>query len=238
MKKHSWIIIVKIIGLLYIASSISCNNSQRNLQPSLIEQSLSNKLAIPQPMEEQLAQFNRKIKAAKITVTKENRIVLTGYPTENRVFLDKIITPLVLPKRDELAKQHPVEFINTLTLFSFAIYQQYFGKDFYRWAGDILDLDDPQNQGIRHRYKYGIDCSGFVSMPYELAVYFNLLKPEDPSAVFSSRGFELYCKKNNMLDKGGREGTSNRYRVDSSELAQLGREIILVQKKELQPQSK
>ncbi|MDP4176199.1 MAG: hypothetical protein Q8933_19620, partial [Bacteroidota bacterium] len=37
-----------------------------------------------------------------------------------------------------------------------------------------------------------------------------------------------YCKKNNVEDKGGLDGEGNNFRVDTRELASLGREIIRI----------
>ena len=67
-------------------------------------------------------------------------------------------------------------------------------------------------------------------MPYELAVYFGLINPEDESAVFSSKGFEIYSKKHNIKDEGGTDGMSNNFRVDTVDMMKLGRVIISVDK--------
>lgn len=101
-------------------------------------------------------------------------------------------------------------------------------KIFIVGGGDILDLDDPQESSIRYEYSYGLDCSGLSALPFELAVYFNLLTPEQ--ALFSSRGFKMYCSKNSMQDIGGRKGTSNNFRLDTPELAELGEEVFSLEK--------
>lgn len=187
-------------------------------------------IKIPAPTAALKKEFNALSKAKEITIKKENGKTIKGYSTSNKVFLKKVIAPIVKPYLSELSKMQPADMINTLALFGHELFSLYFGRDFYRWGGDILDLDDPQNESIRYTCKYGLDCSGFSTSPYELAVYFGLLKPEDDGALFSSKGFELYCKKNNIKDSGGREGTSNNYRLDTKELAGLGRDVFTVKK--------
>jgi hypothetical protein len=192
--------------------------------------SFKRKIKIPVPSEKLKKEFNALTKSKEAVVTKENGKIIKGYSTGNREFLKKVIAPILKPRLKELSKMKKTELINTLTLFEHELFSVYFGRDFYRWGGDILDLDDPQDEEIRHEYKYGLDCSGFSTSPYELAVYFGLIKPDDEAALFSSKGFELYCVKNNVQDKGGREGTSNHFRLDTRELAGLGREVFSVKK--------
>lgn len=91
-----------------------------------------------------------------------------------------------------------------------------------------MDLDDPQNESIRFTKSYGLDCSGFATAGYELALFFNLLSPED--ALFSSKGFAVYCRLNDLKDSGGRNNTSNNFRVDTKELAFLGNEIYKIER--------
>ncbi len=208
---------------------------QTKQQVSAEYKSYVDRIEIPEPTDEQRKIFNRGAPADKKTITKDNGLTVTGYVTGNREFLEHVIEPIITPHVKELSSRHPVEIINTLSLFSYEIYRLYFGKgteswSYYRWGGDVLDLDDSQTRGHRFRYRYGLDCSGYASMPYELAVYFDLIAPEDEAAVFSSQGFEIYCKKHGIADKGGTGGTSNRYRVDTSDMQNLGREIMSVEK--------
>ncbi len=191
-------------------------------------------IPIPEVTREKREKFNIHVKAEKKTIIKEDGTKVSGYVTDNTAFLEEVITPVIEPYLDDLSRTHPAETINTLALLVYELYRMHFGVDtynggFFRWGGDILDLDDPQEEGIRCKYRYGLDCSGYASAPYELAVYYRLFQPGDDEALFSSRGFELYCRKHNIQDKGGRGGTSNRYRVDSSEMAQLGREIVYIE---------
>jgi hypothetical protein len=186
---------------------------------------------IPEPTEEQKQKFNSEIKSEFVTTEEVGDIKISGYRTKNKLFLEKVITPLITPHLEELAKKNPTEIINTLTLFGFEIYQTYFGRNFYRWGGDILDLDDPQDRSVRYQYSFGLDCSGLSAMPYELAVYFKLLNPEQ--ALFSSKGYEKYCIENAKQDIGGREETSNNFRLDTPELAELGKEVFRLEKNQV-----
>ena len=147
---------------------------------------------------------------------------------DNREFLEKVIDPAVRPHLDELAALSPQEIINELTLYTFRTFQHYFGTSFYRWGGDIFDLDDPQPYGRSARKRYGLDCSGFVTAPYDLAVYFGLLTPAQ--ALFSSAGYKRYCETTGFKDGGGLDGGPNRYRPDTRELYRLGREVLRVEK--------
>jgi hypothetical protein len=122
------------------------------------------------------------------------------------------------------------ELIGDLTLFTHEMYRSWFGPGFYRWGGDMLDLDDPQEEGNRAHSLFGLDCSGFVSAPYEIAVYAGLLEPGDSAALFSSAGFALYARAHGMEDLGGRRRTSNRFRVDTHDLLRLGQEVLRVPK--------
>lgn len=219
-------IINLIISAGILSVILSCKYLSYSYKPEKEYSSILHPITIPRPTAEQRKIFNRHAIGDKVTLQKENGKVVSGYVTSNKEFLEKIMKPLIEPHLEELARRHPVEMINTLTIFAHTMYQIYFGRDSFRWGGDILDLDDPQEKGIRYNYRYGLDCSGFASTPYELAVYFGLMKPEDEGAVFSSAGFSLYCEKHQIKDTGGIDGTSNRYRVDTVETAKLGRLVF------------
>lgn len=231
MKNLSLFFSFSVISLLYF--SFSCAKITRVGIASDEYNSIQGAIKIPKPLDELTKQFNHDTKAEKSSLTKENGNTITGFATDNKAFLENVINPLLVPNIGSLSKKSPTEIINTLALFSYEIYRVYIGEnthewEFYRWGGDILDLDDPQTEGVRHECKYGLDCSGFATMPYELAVMHGLIKPEDEGAVFSSKGFELFCKKTGTKDKGGTGGTSNRYRVDSADMWNLGREILTI----------
>ncbi|MBZ0199653.1 MAG: hypothetical protein K8H86_07290, partial [Ignavibacteriaceae bacterium] len=160
-----------------------------------------------------------------ITIKKDS-IDISGYPTHNKNIVDEVISQAVIPNLDVLKKLPKNKIVNELTILTFNIYQTYIGKSFYRWGGDIFDLDDPQAESVRFTKSYGLDCSGFATSGYELAVYYNLLSPNE--ALFSSKGFSAYCLLNNLKDSGGRDDTPNNYRVDTKELAFLGEEIFKI----------
>jgi len=151
-----------------------------------------------------------------------------GYRTNNKEFFEQIMKPIILEKIEELKKLSSREIINQLTIFTYLIYQAYFGKSFYRWGGDIFDLDDPQYEGDGYKFKYGLDCSGFTVAGYEIASYLNLIPGEE--IVFSSKGFKSYCKISGFEDTGGILQKSNNYRLDTSELDKLGNEIVRLEK--------
>jgi hypothetical protein len=175
------------------------------------------------------SRFNRDLPGVAATVTKDT-LVLKGFVSRNREFLDSVMLPALRPKIEELRRMPVNELIGDLTLFTHEMYRSWFGPGFYRWGGDMLDLDDPQEEGNRARSLFGLDCSGFVSAPYEIAVYAGLLAPADSAALFSSAGFALYARAHGMEDLGGRRRTSNRFRVDTHDLLRLGREVLRVPK--------
>ena len=221
-------LLINICVILFIAVFVSC--SQSNIPRSELYP-LQKVILIPEPTEEQKQEFNSEIKSEFVTPSGAGNKKFSGYKTHNKKFLEEVITPIIKPHLEELRKKSKVEIINTLTLFGYEIYQTYFGRNFYRWGGDILDLDDPQDRSIRYQYAFGLDCSGLSALPYEMAVYFNLLEPEE--LLFSSKGFENYCSINNRQDIGGREGASNNYRLDTPELAELGQKIFILEKNQV-----
>jgi len=171
--------------------------------------------------------FVRDATARQDSILKDG-VLLTGYVTDNRLFLDSILMPLLRPHVQELAKQHPASIINHLTLFVHEMYRTWFGPGFYRWGGDILDLDDPQENGSGHRKRFGLDCSGCASSPYDLAVLLGLMVPSDSAAVFSSAGFAASAGALGLSDMGGRNGMPNRFRVDTHDFLRLGRLVLTV----------
>jgi hypothetical protein len=151
----------------------------------------------------------------------------TMYECRNQEFLDAVIMPALLPYLDALKQKSAAEIINEITIFTFQIYQAYFGQSFYRWGGDIFDLDDAQPSGIEVEKRYGLDCSGFTTAPYEIAVYAGLIA--DTAALYSSQGFKLYCENTGFRDEGALDGGGNRFRLDTRELDQLGEELFRIE---------
>jgi hypothetical protein len=184
------------------------------------------KIEIPAQTPQLASQYNGSILAEWTSLRKEDGKSVEGYVSDNRSFFESVMAPAIESRLDYYRTRPVIEAINDFALFAHETYRTWIGREFYRWGGDLFDLDDPQAEGIRHDRRYGIDCSGFTSLPYEIAVHYELLKPEEPGAVFSSKGFESFCRTHGHKDRGGRGGTANRYRVDSSEMAELGREVI------------
>jgi hypothetical protein len=222
MKKvlNTIVIIVAISLSLYFISCSASENFDNEFYP------LQKLIAIPDITEAQREEFNENILSEFTSAKQENGKEFSGYETKNKIFLEKVITPLLEPHLADISSMKQTDIINYFTLFSFEIYQRYFGKSFYRWGGD--DLDHPQESGTRNKCTFGLDCSGFVTMPYELAVYFGLMNEDE--TLFSSKGYRKYCLANEKQDIGGREGTSNNFRIDTRELAELGAEVFSLKK--------
>jgi hypothetical protein len=187
-------------------------------------------IPVPMPTPEDREVFFPARQGDVVTVTKEDGVTFTGHVTENAAFLRAVLMPALLPHREQLAAMDPVDQINALTLFGHETYRTWFGRDAFAWGGHVHDLDDPQESGPNFQNRFGLDCSGFAALPYELALELELMGPGDPAAVWTSRGFELYARAHGLKDRGGRGGTSNNWRVDTVDMTQLGREIFKVPK--------
>ncbi|HPN37744.1 MAG TPA: hypothetical protein PL041_05030 [Melioribacteraceae bacterium] len=174
-----------------------------------------------------LKKFNPLVESEFVKIQKEGFDV-SGYRTENKVFYNEVIKPYLIQYKSDLQKLPLKEAINEIAIFIHQAYRAYLGNDFYRWGGDINDLDDPQGEKSRGKYKYGLDCSGYTTSAYDAAVDLGLLDPSSDAAIFSSKGFEHYCKIYNLKDGGGIKDTPNNFRVDTKELAVLGKIIFSV----------
>ena len=183
------------------------------------------------PSIDQKSEFNLDAVGDRKTIRK-NDTTYSGYVTSNRYFFEVAVDPVIQEHLNDLKKMHPVEAVNQLAILSHEVYQNYFGPGFYRWGGDIFDRDDPQEKGSRFDKKYGLDCSGFVNMPYELAVYYGILDSSSAYAAFSSSGFRYLCENTDITDKGGRDKTSNNYRVDTHDIFGLGRLVLTIEQGE------
>ena len=222
----------RLAAVLVLVSALALWSSCSLIEPrgplTRSHDSFDNPITTSPPTPELTQKFTLAAMGRLDSVQKHNGVIVRGYVTENRKFYEAVLQPLIDLHLEDLSKQHPVQVINTLTLFCHEAYQTYFGGKFYRWGGDIFDLDDPQEEGVRHQYAYGLDCSGFVSMPYEIAVLLGLLDPASDYAVFSSKGFARFSTAHSMPDLGGRDSTGNRYRLDTYDLLKLGREVFAV----------
>jgi len=219
---------MRVLLILTAIILYSCGQQNTKISDENHFLQLSLQIPVPESVLRDSIHFNAGLQAPYVSITRKDRSRLSGWTSTNRKFLEQIFSPVIRPHLESLKKRPLTEVINELALTGFSLYRYYFGTDFYRWAGDIFDLDDPQEEGIRYRFAFGLDCSGFTTMPYELVVYFGLMDAESEQAIFSSKGFEWYCKTMNFQDQGGREGGGNHYRLDTSELARLGREIFTV----------
>ena len=220
-----------ILNCAVLAAAIvlaSCSSSQPATAPFIQYGSFPRPIPLPVPTAQLTERFNASVPGVRDSLVKNDTTVIRGFTTRNREFLAEVITPLLRPYLDSLRGKEPVEIINALAIFGHELFRQYLGKEFYRWGGDINDLDDPQEKGSRIAFAYGLDCSGFVCLPYELAVRFGLLDSLSDGALFSSKGFARYCMLNHFPDRSGRGGTGNRFRPDTDDLHRIGREIFSV----------
>ncbi|MBL1215414.1 MAG: hypothetical protein HND52_18755 [Ignavibacteriae bacterium] len=183
----------------------------------------------PTPTENDKQIFNLDAEGISKTVVTDNGDTLSGFATNNKKFFTLVVDLILKKYVEELKKQSPTEAINNLAIFSHQVYQNYFGKGFYRWGGDIFDLDHPQKRGSSYNKLYGLDCSGFVNMPYELAVHYGILDSLAESSVFSSKGFKEFSLKTGLEDGGGRNKTSNHYRIDTYDIFRLGRLVTTIE---------
>ncbi|BFN36173.1 hypothetical protein [Fidelibacter multiformis] len=222
------ILILVLCFFLYLSLS-ACSKTDTAVPNEAIYQKTDYGTLIPYQIADPdlKSRFNKNVLADSLYYEKGDT-AWTGFKTQNRRFFEDVITPAIEPYLDTLSTLSPSEIINQLALFTFNIYQAYFGQSFYRWGGDLFDLDDPQTHRGSSRKLYGLDCSGFVAAPYEMAVHFNLLP--DTVALFSWQGFKYYCEKTGFEDQGGLDGGSNNYRLDTRELYRLGDEILRIEK--------
>jgi hypothetical protein len=211
--------------LLYLLILSGCSSSAVTISYDEIEKLF----AASYPSIDQKSEFNLDVKGDEKTIIKNGK-KYSGYMTSNKHFFNVAVDPIVRENLDELRKMHHVEAINQLALLSHEVYQNYFGPGFYRWGGDIFDRDDPQEKGPRYDKKYGLDCSGFVNMPYELAVYYGILDSNSVYSAFASSGFKYLCENTDIYDAGGRDKTPNNYRVDTHDIFRLGRLVLTIEK--------
>jgi hypothetical protein len=146
----------------------------------------------------------------------------TGFVTSNRNFYQTVLRPVVLANEAHLRDLTPRRRTNALLLLTYLAYDAHFGKashtgHIYRWGGDLFDIDEPQADHVRTTRAYGLDCSGFVSAGFDVAVREGLLKKaelKDP--FFKARAEEL---------KKSPPGQPSPHRLNVKDFARLGREI-------------
>ncbi|MFH0736179.1 MAG: hypothetical protein V1773_17230 [bacterium] len=224
MKKIISVIVFSFISLMLLFSCVSLPIKEK----CSVEYSEIDKLIkINEPTKADLLKFNSLVLGEAVTLKKGN-LEIEGCVTENKLFYSKIIKPNIVKYLDTLLKMPKAYAINEITLLVHQLYSVYFGKDFYRWGGDINDLDDPQGKKFRGEYRYGLDCSGFTTSSYEIAVDLGIINNKDSAAQFSSKGFKYFCEITGLQDSGGIDNTSNNFRVDTKELANLGNIVFTI----------
>ena len=156
---------------------------------------------------------------------------LSGYVTDNSSFYAEVMYPTLEPYIDSLRSLQKYQAVNVLTLFIYESYMDFFGNSFYRWGGDITDRDQPQNSWSHSTSieRYGMDCSGFGASPFEAAVLLGILDSTDTESAFSWFGFRHICRTDEAVsDGGGRNGSTNNFRLEVSDMAKVGELITTI----------
>ena len=102
MKSNSQNLFNIILSCFLATIIFSC--SQNNIPKSELYP-LQKVIEIPKPTEEQKQEFNSEIKSEFVTTEEAGDIKISGYRTKNKLFLEKVITPLITPHLEELAKE-------------------------------------------------------------------------------------------------------------------------------------
>lgn len=228
-----WKATAAVLAALILAGCAATGSPRPGLKkpvPVVEYDSFPRLIPVPQPARRERRIFDRDRKGDLVTVTGTDGQTFSGRVTENRAFLREVLLPALRPHRDRLAAMTPAERINALTLFGHETYRTWFGRDAFAWGGHIRDLDDPQESGPNFENRYGLDCSGFATLPWELALELDLLSPDDPAAVWTAAGFQRHATAHGLPDRGGREGSSNNWRVDTVDMTALGRPVFTVPK--------
>lgn len=184
-------------------------------------------LPVPEATPELAAVYNDTVTGDYIPVYTQADLndTLEGYVTDNFTFYTEVLLPRLSPCVDSLRTLEKYQALNALTLFIYESYQEFFGLGFYRWGGDITDRDQPQTatSNSTSTLRYGMDCSGFGAAPFEVAVLLGLLDSTKDESAFSSFGFKYICENDPTIsDGGGREGSSNNYRMEVSDMYKVG----------------
>ncbi|MCF7833153.1 MAG: hypothetical protein K9N05_06225 [Candidatus Marinimicrobia bacterium] len=156
---------------------------------------------------------------------------LSGYITDNSAFWSQVLRPAIDPYLDSLKELQKYQAINALTLLIYESYMDFFGNSFYRWGGDITDRDQPQNSWSHSTAmeRYGMDCSGFGASPFEAGVLLGILDSTLEESAFSWFGFRHICRTDPYVsDGGGRNGSTNNFRMEVSDMDKVGRVITTI----------
>ncbi|MBI2420381.1 MAG: hypothetical protein HYV28_21175 [Ignavibacteriales bacterium] len=174
--------------------------------------------------------FTKDAFSTAVKIVDSGNLIVFGYPTHNKEIYESIILPYMQKNYGRLKQLPYKEIINECTLLSFTLYTSLVGKSFYRWGGDIGDIDDPQPEGVRYKKRYGLDCSGFATSGYEIANRAGLIPDTAKEALFCRAGLINYTKSHPFRLRGAVLGGNNNYRLDTSELAELGTVVFSLPK--------
>lgn len=190
-------------------------------------------LPVPEATPELAAVYNDTVTGDYIPAYTQPDLIdtLEGYVTDNFTFYTEVLLPKLSPYADSLRSLEKYQAVNALILFIYESYQEFFGLGFYRWGGDITDRDQPQTATSNSTsiFRYGMDCSGFGASPFEVAVLLGLLDSTQEESAFSSFGFKYICENDPAIsDGGGREGSTNNYRMEVSDMYKVGELITSI----------
>ncbi|MDD3715637.1 MAG: hypothetical protein PHT46_00875 [Candidatus Marinimicrobia bacterium] len=253
MKTHTLILIILIAGLFSCKESLLFPETEGNREYpqagvgsgepefTLLTESplrigfndFARALPIPERSPERSAVYNASAIGDFIPAYTQPDLTdtLDGYVTDNFNFYEAVLLPELLPRTDSLKTIQKYQAVNALTLFIYESYQLFFGDSFYRWGGDITDRDQPQTAESHSTStkRYGMDCSGFGASPFEAAVLLGILDSTLDESAFSSFGFKHICENDPAVsDGGGREGSTNNYRMEVSDMYKVGTLITTI----------
>lgn len=145
-----------------------------------------------------------------------------AYVTSNRDLYRALIQPIVHENKTVLSELTFTEKINALQLITFMTYDAYLGKPdlaghFYRWGGDILDMDAPLKNDIRTSKAFGLDCSGYVASAFDIVILEDIAGPELAHSEF------LKARKEDLLNSI--PGETSPHRLNVSDFKKIGNEL-------------
>jgi hypothetical protein len=160
-------------------------------------------------------EFTRKASAQKTDA---------GFVTSNVDLYRNLLRPSILQNRIALQLLDTSQKLNALQLLTFLVYDAYLGKPdqaghFYRWGGDIYDIDLPQQNDIRTSKAFGLDCSGYVAAGFDIAILEGLFT----DAEINAAPF-LLTRKENLADIV--PGTPSDLRLNVSDFQKIGVEYF------------
>jgi hypothetical protein len=145
-----------------------------------------------------------------------------GFVTSNRDFYSAVLRPVILGNRDRLMTLSLRRRTNALLLLTYLAFDAHFGKashtgHIYRWGGDLFDIDHAQIDHVRTSRAFGLDCSGYVSAGFDVAIREDLLSTDESKVPFFAQ------RREQILTSP--PGQASPHRLNVSDFAQLGREV-------------